>query len=148
MRDFSRQHGLLPNLSSKTVLAVGAGAGSDMLEKLCRAGLGQLIVIDPDVVEVVNLTRTIYTMQDIGSAKVDALARHIKSAAPDTVVTAVVGRLEDVLAAGPPEAWPRPDLLIGGSDSLLAQGFLNRMCLQLGVPAVYPPSQPHLRSIT
>jgi hypothetical protein len=54
-----------------------SGTGSVVVELLARLGVGELILIDPDVMEDKNLNRIINSMQahaDLATAKVDALS--------------------------------------------------------------------------
>ena len=58
-------------LAAARVLIVGAGGlGCTVIPALAAAGVGQLTVIDPDVVELTNLHRqTLYSADDIGQPK-------------------------------------------------------------------------------
>ena len=68
-------------LSTATVVLAGVGAlGNEVAKNLALAGVGRLILCDPDVVEATNLSRTVlFTADDVGRPKVaaagDALAR-------------------------------------------------------------------------
>mgnify|MGYP001579013729 FL=1 len=55
-------------LQKATVAIIGLGAlGSVSAELLCRAGVGTLILIDRDFVDLTNLQRqALYTEQDVG----------------------------------------------------------------------------------
>ncbi|MCU0606950.1 MAG: sulfur carrier protein ThiS adenylyltransferase ThiF [Candidatus Edwardsbacteria bacterium] len=58
------------------------GLGSTAAMALARAGVGTLIIADFDVVEPSNLNRQQYYVDQIGEAKVDALAGNIRRANP------------------------------------------------------------------
>lgn len=60
------------------------GTGSAVAEQLVRLGARDLILFDPDVLEVTNLTR-VYgsTRGDVGRPKVEALRDHLLRIAPD-----------------------------------------------------------------
>ena len=66
-------------LAEKCVVIVGVGAlGSINAELLCRSGVGKLVLIDDDVVELSNLQRqALYTEEDVGVDKVKALKEHL-----------------------------------------------------------------------
>lgn len=68
-------------LNDATVLIAGVGAlGSYTASQLLRAGVKQLILIDPDVVSTTNLQRqALFTEQDVadGTFKVDAAKAHL-----------------------------------------------------------------------
>ncbi|HJB78535.1 MAG TPA: ThiF family adenylyltransferase, partial [Candidatus Nosocomiicoccus stercorigallinarum] len=63
-------------LLNSTVLIVGVGAlGSVSSEMLTRLGIGKLILIDRDYVELSNLQRqTLYTEKDVNDQKPKAIA--------------------------------------------------------------------------
>jgi molybdopterin-synthase adenylyltransferase len=59
--------------SHVTILGAG-GIGSWVAHELVRSGIKNLILIDPDIVELSNLPRTvIYSVDDIGKKKADVL---------------------------------------------------------------------------
>jgi molybdopterin/thiamine biosynthesis adenylyltransferase len=66
-------------LSEATVLVCGVGGlGSMVATSLAAAGAGHLILCDTDIVERSNLTRQyMYSLDDIGTAKVGALTRRL-----------------------------------------------------------------------
>ncbi len=66
------------------VAIAGVGTeGSRVLELLARLGVNNFTIADPDVVELHNLNRQIYTLEDIGLQKVTAAARKIKMISKD-----------------------------------------------------------------
>ncbi len=78
----------LQKLQNSTVLVAGiGGVGSYAVEGLARTGVGHLILIDKDTVDVTNLNRQIMADHDtIGRQKCAAMAARIHSYAPDCVV--------------------------------------------------------------
>src|SRR6478752_9100626 len=83
-------------LAAARVAVVGAGGlGSPVVLALAAAGVGELIVIDDDVVESSNLQRQImHRLSDVGVAKVDSAVRAARDLAPETVVRGVRERLD------------------------------------------------------
>jgi molybdopterin/thiamine biosynthesis adenylyltransferase len=79
MNDFHARHqGLFQpeNLNNKRVFLTGCGSvGSELARMLARAGVQHFLIVDPDVVAESNLCRTAYLARDLGTSKVDALAR-------------------------------------------------------------------------
>ena len=66
-------------LRNKTILVLGlGGVGSFTVETLCRLPIKKIILVDNDVVEITNLNRQLYTTDDMGCYKVDALESRIK----------------------------------------------------------------------
>lgn len=65
-------------LSTKKVGIAGAGGlGSNCAAALVRCGLGNLVIIDFDLLEESNLNRQFYFRDQIGLAKVDALRQNL-----------------------------------------------------------------------
>ena len=69
--------------SSATVAICGLGGiGSNIAITLARAGIGKLILIDFDCVDITNLHRQQYKADQIGMYKSDALADNLREIAP------------------------------------------------------------------
>ncbi len=62
------------------------GLGSVVAQSLARVGVGELILVDFDVVEPSNLNRQQYRVEDIGLAKTEAMAAQLRSVNPCTRV--------------------------------------------------------------
>ena len=69
--------------SSATVAICGLGGlGSNIAIALARAGIGRLILIDFDRVDITNLHRQQYKADQIGRYKTEALADNLREIAP------------------------------------------------------------------
>ena len=69
--------------SSATVAVCGLGGlGSNIAIALARAGVGRLILIDFDCVDITNLHRQGYKAAQIGMYKTEALANNLREIAP------------------------------------------------------------------
>ena len=74
-------------LKKSTVGIAGLGGlGSNVAISLARAGIGKLILIDFDKVELSNLSRQYYFLDQIGKLKVDALKDNIKKINPEIII--------------------------------------------------------------
>ena len=75
----------IEKLQKANVMIVGCGAvGSFAVEALARAGVGNLIIIDSDVIEESNINRQIFaTDTTIGLPKVDVARARIHDINPD-----------------------------------------------------------------
>lgn len=85
------RHGsaLQARLSGASVAVCGLGGlGSHIAVSLARAGIGKLILIDFDRVELTNLHRQQYRAVQIGMPKAEALAENLKEIAPYLTVEA------------------------------------------------------------
>ena len=79
------RHGeeLQQKFSSSTVAICGLGGlGSNIAISLARAGIGKLILIDFDKVDITNLHRQQYKASQIGMNKTDALRDNLLEIAP------------------------------------------------------------------
>ena len=79
------RHGkeLQERFSSATVAVCGLGGlGSNISISLARAGIGKLILIDFDKVDITNLHRQQYKATQIGMYKTDALSENLKEISP------------------------------------------------------------------
>ena len=92
------RHGLdlQKRFSSATVAICGLGGlGSNIAIALARAGVGKLILIDFDRVDITNLHRQQYKANQIGLYKADALMENLLEIAPYTDVTAVMAKITE-----------------------------------------------------
>ena len=69
----------LSSLSYKSVLILGVGGvGGYVVEALIRSGIGKVIIVDYDIVDITNINRQIIALNStIGMKKVDVLEKRI-----------------------------------------------------------------------
>lgn len=82
---FEERHGkkLQNRFSLATIAVCGLGGlGSNIAISLARAGIGKLILIDFDRVDITNLHRQQYKASQIGRYKTDALSENLREIAP------------------------------------------------------------------
>ena len=92
------RHGLDLHMrfSSATVAVCGLGGlGSNIAIALARAGIGKLILIDFDRVDMTNLHRQQYKANQIGIHKADALADNLSEIAPYTEIQPVTEKITE-----------------------------------------------------
>jgi molybdopterin/thiamine biosynthesis adenylyltransferase len=71
------------------LLVAGCGIGSTIAETCLRLGFQHLTLVDKDRVETHNLNRQNFTAADVGTQKVDALARRLRAINPTASIRAV-----------------------------------------------------------
>ena len=90
------RHGsfLYQRFSAATVAVCGLGGlGSNIAITLARAGIGKLLLIDFDRVDITNLHRQQYKANQIGLHKTDALAENLLEIAPYTEISSVTAKI-------------------------------------------------------
>jgi molybdopterin/thiamine biosynthesis adenylyltransferase len=133
-----RLKGLISDdFQNKTILTIGVGAGSYAVEKLARLSPARLKNCDFDFVEVSNLARTSYALDDVGHLKVEALAKRISRINPLVEVLSYPRNLCKMSAPEIEELFRGVDLVIGGTDQFLAQAKVNEIAVKRGIPAVW-----------
>ena len=92
------RHGttLYERFSSATVAICGLGGlGSNIAIALARAGIGKLLLIDFDRVDITNLHRQQYKANQIGLYKADALAENLLEIAPYMEIQTVTAKITE-----------------------------------------------------
>ena len=80
-------------VSKAKVMVVGAGAlGNEILKNLALVGIGHILIIDFDIIEAANLTRSVlFRAEDIGKLKAEVAAQRLKELNPDVKVAQRAG---------------------------------------------------------
>ena len=94
----NERHGtqLQARFSSATVAICGLGGlGSNIAIALARAGIGKLILIDFDRVDITNLHRQQYKANQIGRYKTAALAENLQEIAPYIELVTIPERITE-----------------------------------------------------
>lgn len=108
-RDLS---GTAKSLENSKVVMVGVGSlGSTVALQLARSGVGELVLIDPDILESANLGRHVLGTDDLAQSKATALAEKIRHDLPTVKVTAFVDFAELTLLKMP-EIFESTDMVI------------------------------------
>jgi proteasome lid subunit RPN8/RPN11 len=129
------------------VVAIGCGGSASFLEDMARAGLAEFVLVDPDVVEATNVATQQAYRSDIGSPKVDVIAKRLVDINPHARVWTVQAKLEALsdsavrrLTVGwlPGSAQVSPSATILGAftDNFDAQARVHRLGLHLGIPVI------------
>jgi len=122
-------------LAAATVLVVGAGGlGSSVLQILAGAGVGAIIIVDHDQVDISNLHRQpLYGMDDIGALKAEAARDAVLRANPDIVATAKSQRLTPANASAMIE---EANIVIDAADNFAVTYMLSDRCRAAGKPLI------------
>lgn len=123
-------------LRKARMLVVGAGGlGSPVALYLTAAGIGELGIVDGDVVELSNLHRQVlHTTARIGTPKVDSAAATLSALNPEVRLTIYPERL----TADNAESLLRDyDVIIDASDNFSTRYLINDVALRLRKPVVH-----------
>ena len=132
-------------LLDSTVLIVGCGAlGTVIANTLGRAGVGHLVIVDRDFIEVTNLQRQVlFDESDIeqGLPKAEAAKQKLERINSKIRITSIVddvnhANIERLSGMDNPE-YGRVDLLIDGVDNFETRFVINDAAVKLGIPYVY-----------
>ena len=120
-------------LAGAHVALVGCGGiGSPALQYLAAAGIGELTLIDDDVVEASNLQRqTVFTAADIGRGKAEVAAEWVGRFDPALKTRAVVERVGGENAA---RVLGSASIVLDGCDNFATRLAVSDACVALGVP--------------
>jgi molybdopterin/thiamine biosynthesis adenylyltransferase len=120
-------------LRDARVLVVGAGAlGNEVMKNLALLGLGTTYLIDLDVVEASNLSRSVlFREQDGGHPKAHVAALRARELNPEIAIVAMHGDVITDLGLG---LFADVDLVIGCLDNREARLWVNRQCWKTGTP--------------
>ncbi len=122
-------------LAAAKVLVVGAGAlGNEVLKNLALLGVGTTFVIDLDLVEPSNLSRSVlFRAEDGGQPKAEVAARRAREINPEVVIHPLHG---DVLTDVGLGLFREMDVVIGCLDNREARLWVNRQCWKTSTPWV------------
>lgn len=86
----------LNKIKNKTVCIVGlGGVGGFATEAIVRSGVGNVIIVDYDRIDISNLNRQIITNQNnIGKSKVQEMKKRIKSINPNCNITIIEEKID------------------------------------------------------
>lgn len=118
------------------VLIIGAGGlGAAILPYLAAAGVGEIGIVDDDVVELSNLQRqVIYKSSSVGKYKVEEAKSMVTALNPDVKVNAVAEKLSGKNAIA---LFEKYDIIVDATDNLQIKYLINDACLITNKPMVY-----------
>lgn len=118
------------------VLVIGAGGlGCPALLYLAAAGVGRIVIMDGDRVDVSNLQRQVlFTSEDAGQLKVEAAARRLWALNP---LIEIVPTAERFTRDNALERLRDVDVVVDGSDNFATRYLVNDACVLAKKPFVY-----------
>lgn len=126
----------LDKLRNSTVAVLGiGGVGTFSAEALARSGVGRLILIDKDDVDITNINRQIIALlSTVGRPKVELMKERIMDINPDCEVHALKifyteETYEEIFQFG-------LDFVIDASDTISYKIHLMKECLRRNIPLI------------
>ena len=123
-------------LQQAKVLVVGAGGlGCPALQYLVAAGVGNIGIVDGDVVSLSNLHRQpLYTTFDIGFSKAEKAKHSLSKLNPEIFITAYNQRLTPQNALTILSAY---DIILDATDNFASRYLINDACVMLNKILVF-----------
>jgi len=122
-------------LKQAKVCVVGVGGlGNPITERLAAMGVGNIRIVDRDVIELSNLHRqTMFNEDDVGQVKVETAAKKLRKLNPDIVIEELPISINDYTAFDVVDGC---DVVIDALDSVNARYSLNKACIEKKIPFV------------
>ncbi|MFE6254386.1 ThiF family adenylyltransferase [Agromyces sp. NPDC057865] len=123
-------------LADARVVVLGAGGlGSFVVPALVAAGVGTVVVVDDDDVDVTNLHRQLlHAPGDVGRLKVESAADAAFDLSPDTNLVPAAIRFDETVAD---ELLAGADLVVDGTDDILTRYAADDAATRAGIPLVW-----------
>lgn len=123
-------------LKSAKVLVIGSGGlGSPMLLYLAAAGVGNIGIVDFDVVDDSNLQRQVlFGVEAVGHPKVDGARKRLEALNPHINITTYNTQINSSNAL---QLIKDYDLVADGTDNFPTRYLINDACVLLGKVNVY-----------
>ncbi|PTY80242.1 tRNA threonylcarbamoyladenosine dehydratase [Heyndrickxia sporothermodurans] len=126
----------LEKLKNSTVAILGiGGVGSFAVEALARSGVGKLILVDKDSVDITNINRQLPALlSTIGQPKADIMKERIKDINPECeVISLNMFYTEETYEQFFAE---QPDFIVDASDTISYKIHLIKECLKRNIPII------------
>jgi adenylyltransferase/sulfurtransferase len=126
----------MESLRNAKICVVGVGGiGNPVVTQLAAMGVGNLKLVDRDVVEISNLHRQhLYTEDDLGKVKVEAAVERLRKINSATNIEAMPVSITKYTAD---RVIKGSDIVIDALDSVDARYALNDACIKHNVPFIY-----------
>ena len=120
---------------AKVFIAGAGGLGSPISIYLAAAGIGKIVLVDKDVVELSNLNRQIlHWERDVGSRKALSALEKLEKMTSDIIVEAATEILDEENVFG---LVGDADLIIDAVDNFPTRYLLNKAALDRKIPFIH-----------
>ena len=128
----------LARFASSKVMVVGlGGVGAYAAEMLCRAGVGNMVILDSDTVSVTNRNRQLIALEStIGHLKTDVVARRLRDINPAVNLTIIPEYIEESNMEEIFRMAGELDYVVDAIDTLAPKISLIKYCVEHKIPHV------------
>lgn len=130
---------ILENLRNSRVVIFGGGSGGgEIAVRLAQAGVGNICLSDPKLLEVHNCARHVGSLLDVGRSKVEVIAEQVLLHNPQVVVeTYDLDLFHPDSPVAAEEVLQGADLIIAATDKTDVQLAVNTLTWRLGIPTLF-----------
>ena len=127
----------MERLQSSHVLVAGlGGVGAYAAEEICRAGVGEMTIVDADTINESNLNRQLPALHStLGRMKADVMAERLKDINPDLKLTVIKDFIRDEKTDQLLDST-HFDFVVDAIDTLSPKVFFIRACVLRGLKLV------------
>lgn len=128
----------LARLAASRVMVVGlGGVGAYAAEMLCRAGVGNMVILDSDTVSVTNRNRQLIALEStIGKLKTDVVAQRLRDINPAINLTVIPEYIEESNLEEVFRTAEELDYVVDAIDTLAPKISLIKFCVEHKIPHV------------
>jgi molybdopterin/thiamine biosynthesis adenylyltransferase len=120
---------------SGVFIAGAGGLGTAAASYLAAAGIGRILIVDRDKIQVNNLNRQVmYAEKDAGKLKAAALAGRLSGLNPHIEIR---GEMIDISASDIRDGVSTFDVIVDALDNFPSRYILNSAALAQGIPLVH-----------
>ena len=128
----------LARFAASRVMVVGlGGVGAYAAEMLCRAGVGNMVILDSDTVSVTNRNRQLIALEStIGKLKTDVVAQRLRDINPAINLTVIPEYIEESNLEEIFRTAGELDYVVDAIDTLAPKISLIKYCVEHKIPHV------------
>lgn len=123
-------------LRNSKITLIGCGAlGTTIANNLARCGIGNITIVDRDIIELNNLQRqSLYDENDIGMPKASTLSNKLKKINSDIKIKPIIVDLNNKNIE---KIIKNSDLVLDGTDNMQIRFLINDVCVKNNIPWIY-----------
>ena len=128
----------LARFAASKVMVVGlGGVGAYAAEMLCRAGVGNMVILDSDTVSVTNRNRQLIALEStIGKLKTEVVAQRLRDINPAINLTVIPEYIEESNLEEIFSTAGELDYVVDAIDTLAPKISLIKYCVEHKIPHV------------